>query len=84
MIESIPETATPQFAAPFFTRFSQDESGQDLIEYALLAALVGLGSVASTQNLALTVANTFTSVQTALDNSTSPSPFGGGRGAQRQ
>jgi pilus assembly protein Flp/PilA len=43
-----------------------EESGQDLIEYALVAALVGLGSVASMQSLATSISNTFTGVGTAL------------------
>jgi pilus assembly protein Flp/PilA len=43
-----------------------EESGQDLIEYALVAALVGLGSVASMQSLALSISNTFTGIGTAL------------------
>jgi pilus assembly protein Flp/PilA len=43
-----------------------EESGQDLIEYALVAALVGLGSVASMQTLAQNIANTFTGIGTAL------------------
>jgi len=43
-----------------------EESGQDLIEYALVAALVGLGSVASMQGLASSIANTFSGVATAL------------------
>jgi pilus assembly protein Flp/PilA len=45
-----------------------DESGQDLIEYALVAALVGLGSVASMQGLANSIANTFNGVGNALTN----------------
>jgi pilus assembly protein Flp/PilA len=45
-----------------------EESGQDLIEYALVAALVGLGSVASMQSLAANIANTFTGVSTSLAN----------------
>jgi pilus assembly protein Flp/PilA len=43
-----------------------DESGQDLIEYALVAALVGLGSIASMQGLANSIATTFTGVSNAL------------------
>jgi pilus assembly protein Flp/PilA len=43
-----------------------EESGQDLIEYALVAALVGLGSVASMQSLASSIANAFTGVGVAL------------------
>jgi pilus assembly protein Flp/PilA len=48
--------------------FVQDESGQDLIEYALVAALVGLGSVASMNGLASAIANTFNGIGTALTN----------------
>jgi pilus assembly protein Flp/PilA len=45
-----------------------EESGQDLIEYALVAALVGLGSIASMQGLATSIANTFNSISTALSS----------------
>ena len=45
-----------------------EESGQDLIEYALVAALVGLGSVAAMTGLANSIANTFNGVGTALTN----------------
>ena len=45
-----------------------DESGQDLIEYALVAALVGLGAVASMQSLANSIGNTFNSVGNSLTN----------------
>ena len=48
--------------------FVQDESGQDLIEYALIAALLGLGSVASMQGLANSIATTFTGVGNNLSN----------------
>ena len=44
-----------------------DESGQDLIEYALVAALVGLVSVASMQSLAGSLVNIFTAIGAALD-----------------
>jgi pilus assembly protein Flp/PilA len=43
-----------------------EESGQDLIEYALVAALVGLGSVASMSSLASSIANTFAGIGNAL------------------
>jgi pilus assembly protein Flp/PilA len=45
-----------------------DESGQDLIEYALVAALVGLGAVASMNSLANSIGNTFNGVGNALTN----------------
>ncbi|WP_263378063.1 Flp family type IVb pilin [Granulicella paludicola] len=46
--------------------FVNDESGQDLIEYALVAAVVSLGAVASLQPLATEVSSVFTSVTAAL------------------
>jgi pilus assembly protein Flp/PilA len=49
-------------------RFVQDESGQDLIEYALVAALVGLGAVASMQGLSNSIGNAFNGVGTSLSN----------------
>jgi pilus assembly protein Flp/PilA len=45
-----------------------EESGQDLIEYALVAALIGLGSVASISSLAGSIANTFNSIGSSLTN----------------
>jgi pilus assembly protein Flp/PilA len=46
-----------------------DESGQDLIEYALVAALVGLGAVASMNTLATQIGSTFNSVGNNLTSS---------------
>ena len=40
-----------------FKNLISDESGQDLIEYALVAALVGLGSVAAMSGLANSIGN---------------------------
>ena len=39
-----------------------DESGQDLIEYALVAALVGLGSIVAMKGLSNTIGNAFNTV----------------------
>ena len=47
-------------------RLGSEDSGQDLIEYALIAAFVGLGAVASTKGLVNSVVNTFTGVGTSL------------------
>jgi len=46
--------------------FIIDESGQDLIEYALVAALVGLGAVGAMRSLANNVGKTFNSIGTSL------------------
>jgi len=45
-----------------------DESGQDLIEYALVAALVALGAVATLTTLSTAITGAFTKVGTALTN----------------
>jgi len=50
------------------SKFLKDESGQDLIEYALVAALVGLGSVAAMSGLSNSIANTFNGVGNQLTN----------------
>lgn len=44
----------------------RDESGQDLIEYALVAALIGLGATAAMGTLATTIGSAFGSVGTKL------------------
>ena len=43
-----------------------DESGQDLIEYALVAALIGLGATASMKVLATTIGTALTGIGTRL------------------
>lgn len=42
------------------------EEGQDLVEYALLAALLSLAAVVSIQGVAGQIVTTFTNIQTAL------------------
>jgi pilus assembly protein Flp/PilA len=49
-----------------FTNLMNDESGQDLIEYALVAALVGLGAVTAMKSLSTSVSNAFSSIGTTL------------------
>jgi len=44
----------------------RDESGQDLIEYALFAALIGLGAVVSMKTLSTKIGTAFTSIGTSL------------------
>lgn len=51
-----------------FNNLMTDESGQDLIEYALVAALVALGSIAAMGSLANSISNTFNSVGNSLSN----------------
>jgi pilus assembly protein Flp/PilA len=51
-----------------FKSLMTDESGQDLIEYALVAALVGLGAVAAMKGLSTSIATTFNGVGNSLTN----------------
>jgi pilus assembly protein Flp/PilA len=44
----------------------QDESGQDLIEYALIAALIALAAVAGIKTVGAGIATAFTNVTTQL------------------
>jgi pilus assembly protein Flp/PilA len=49
--------------------FLKDESGQDLIEYALVAALVGLGALAAMKGLSNSIGNSFNSIGSTLSTS---------------
>jgi len=48
--------------------FLKDESGQDLIEYALVAGLIGLGTVTAMTTLSSKIGNAFTSIGSQLAN----------------
>ncbi len=45
-----------------------EDSGQDLIEYALVAALVGLGAVVAMRGLSNSIKNSYNGVGTSLAN----------------
>jgi pilus assembly protein Flp/PilA len=45
------------------------EDGQDLIEYALIVALISLAATAGMQNLAADIANAFNAVGSTLSTS---------------
>lgn len=49
-------------------RFIADEEGQDLIEYALLAALIALAAITAMQNLGGAINSKFNSVSSQLGN----------------
>jgi pilus assembly protein Flp/PilA len=51
-------------------RLIDDESGQDLIEYALVAALIALGAVASMRTLGTRITTAFTYIGTSLASAT--------------
>jgi pilus assembly protein Flp/PilA len=46
-----------------------EDSGQDLIEYALVAGLIGLGAVLAMSGLATKIGNSFNTVGNRLTNS---------------
>lgn len=52
-----------------FLALIKDESGQDLIEYALVAGLIALGAVAAMSGLSGKIGNAFNSVGNNLTNS---------------
>lgn len=47
----------------------KDESGQDLIEYALVAAIIGLAAVAAMSTLASNINNAFSAFGSKLSSS---------------
>lgn len=49
-------------------RFGSDESGQDLIEYALVAGLIGLAAVLAMGTLGSTINSGFGTVSSTLSN----------------
>jgi pilus assembly protein Flp/PilA len=51
-------------------RFIREEDGQDLIEYALLAAIIAIGAVVAMRALSTQINNTF---QTTANTLASPS-----------
>jgi pilus assembly protein Flp/PilA len=51
-----------------FVAFVNDESGQDLIEYALVAGLIGLGAVVAMSGLATKIGTAFSTVGNQLTN----------------
>jgi pilus assembly protein Flp/PilA len=50
----------------FIANLLQDESGQDMIEYALVAALIGLSTVAVLGNVSGNISTAYASVGNTL------------------
>lgn len=48
------------------TKFMNDESGQDLIEYALIAALIALVAISALTNVGSKVSGVLSSIATSL------------------
>lgn len=50
-------------------KLATDERGQDLIEYGLIAALLGLGTMAGLRGVKNSVTNSFGQINNTLTNS---------------
>ena len=61
-------------------RFIREDTGQDIVEYALLGALVGIAAILTWQQLAATVANVYGAADSAQQglSACTPDPGGGG------
>jgi pilus assembly protein Flp/PilA len=64
-----PETAM-NFAA--WNRFLRDEDGQDLIEYALVAALIALAAIAAMKDFATQVSAAYSSISSEVTSAIEP------------
>jgi pilus assembly protein Flp/PilA len=53
----------------YLMKLATDERGQDMIEYALVAALVGLGTLAGLRGVKNSVSNSFGQIGNTLTNS---------------
>ena len=72
MTQPIGPMTAPEKAMPTLARLWKDESGQDLVEYALVSACIGLASVTGIHGIAAVISrsinvvvNRFTSVVSA-------------------
>lgn len=52
------------------SHFIKDDSGATAIEYGLIAALIGVGIIASVKLVRTELQNTFATIQTELQNAT--------------
>ncbi len=52
----------------------EDESGQDLIEYALVCALIALGAIAGMGTVANSINNAFSKIGSELSSATTANP----------
>jgi pilus assembly protein Flp/PilA len=54
----------------YLRAFWKDQQGQDLVEYALIAALLALAAVATMPTLGTSINAVFTKITTTLDGAT--------------
>ena len=72
--------AFPRDSTTFLRDLLADESGQDIVEYALLGAIVGIGSILTWQLLATAVGDAYSGADADVQNLSgcTPNPGGGG------
>jgi pilus assembly protein Flp/PilA len=56
------------FAAAYLRGFVRKDEGQDLVEYALLVALIALGAVVAVTATGTSIQGVFDNISTALDD----------------
>jgi pilus assembly protein Flp/PilA len=56
------------YLRPIFRDLWQDDRGQDLIEYALVAVIIALGATTAMKTLATDIVSAFTAVSTKLNS----------------
>jgi Flp pilus assembly pilin Flp len=54
------------FVKEFFIRLVHDEQGQDLVEYALIVAAVGLALITTVNQLSSAIVSLYSSITTGL------------------
>jgi len=54
------------FVKEFFIRLARDEHGQDLVEYALIVAAVGLALITTVNQLSSAIVSLYSSITTGL------------------
>lgn len=69
-------------AVAAWERFRSDESGQDIVEYALLGALVGIASILTWQLLVTTVGTVYGAADSGVQTTSgcTPNPIAAGGG----
>jgi Flp pilus assembly pilin Flp len=66
--------------ATTWRQLCSDDSGQDVVEYALLGALVGIASILTWQFVVIAVGNAYTAADGGVQavSACTPNPGGGG------
>jgi Flp pilus assembly pilin Flp len=74
------DASRPFSARDLIARFVQDENGQDIIEYGLLAAFIGVVGILAWQSISGQISAHYTGWDTAIQtrSACTPDPGGGG------